>query len=61
MRHHYVIYAWMKYDAVCKMGAICIEQDLHSMLSKRDVKGYKVISVDDEPVAGWNDTEWRLL
>ena len=61
MKHHYIVYAWMRFDAVCKMGAICSEEELPAILGRRNVKGYKMISVDDIPKSGWSDREWTLL
>jgi hypothetical protein len=48
----------MAYEAVCKMGAVCAEEELHKILKRRNVKGYKVIALDDEAVANWEDKDW---
>ena len=61
MTHHYIVYAWMKFDAVCRMGTICAEEDLHPFLLRKNVKGYKLISVDDDVVNEWEKQEWKLL
>ena len=61
MKHHYIMLAWMNYEAVCRMGAICAEQELHRVLGRRNVKGYKMISVDDEPIGGWEEKEWQFI
>ena len=61
MKHHYIVFAWMKFDAVCRMGAICEEAELARFLVWKDVKRYKMISVDDEVVDNWKDQEWTLL
>ena len=61
MKHHYIMYVWTSYDAVCRMGSICAEQDLHAALKRKRVKAYKLISVDDEPVSDGRASEWQHI
>ena len=61
MKHHYIVLAWLKIDAICRIGAQCAENELHTILKRKNVKGYKLISVDDVLVEGWADTEWELI
>jgi non-ribosomal peptide synthetase component E (peptide arylation enzyme) len=61
MKHHYIVYAWLKFDAVCRMGAVCAQEELRPYLLRKNVKGYKLISVDDEVVGEWDKQEWELL
>ena len=61
MKHHYIVYAWMKFDAVCKMGTVCEKEKLEPFLVWKNVKGYKLISVDDEAVDHWSEQDWTLL
>ena len=62
MKHHYIVFAWMKFDAVCRMGTQCGNEDeLRKFLHRKNVKGYKLISVDDDEMSGWSDKDWTLL
>ena len=64
MKKHYVVQAIMKhwkYEFQCPMGAFCTEEELGAILKGKGVKSYKVKTVDDEPVAGWEKTEWVLV
>ena len=58
MKHHYIVYAMMKYDAVCRFGAVCTEDELRSVLKRKNIVGYKLISVDDEQMDGWKEKDW---
>jgi hypothetical protein len=48
----------MTYDAVCRIGALCAEHELQGILTRKGAKGYKLISVDDVTVDGWEDKDW---
>jgi hypothetical protein len=61
MKHHYIVYARMKYDAVCRFGAICAEEDFHAVLTRKNIVGYKLISVDDIEINGWNEKDWIMI
>ena len=59
MKHHYRLYVWMKYDALCKMGVVCAESELHRILSRRNVKCYKLMNIDDDPMENWENSDWK--
>lgn len=61
MKHHYIVYALMTYDAVCRMGAICAEGELRPTLARKGVKSYKLISLDDEEMDGWEEKDWTII
>ena len=58
MKRHYIVYALTKYDAVCRYGAVCADEELHALLRRKNIKAYKRISVDGEEAPGWREAEW---
>ncbi|MCL1805991.1 MAG: hypothetical protein FWG28_08370 [Clostridiales bacterium] len=61
MKHHYIVYARMKYNAVCRFGTVCAEEDFHAVLARKNIVGYKMISIDDEEVSDWKEKDWTML
>ena len=61
MKHHYIVYARMKYNAVCRFGAVCAEDELHAVLTRKNIIGYKLISVDDDEIGGWKEKDWIMI
>ena len=62
MRHHYIVQAVIRQNGqefLCPLGAICEKEDLGKELIRHRVNRYKIKSVDDEPVADWESTEWQ--
>ena len=58
MKHHYIVVSVMRHDYLCRMGAICASGELDEFLKPHGVKRYKVMIIDDEPVADWESSDW---
>ena len=48
----------MRDNYLCPIGAICTEEELGAYLRSQGAKGYKIKTIDNEPVAGWEDGDW---
>ena len=61
MKHHYIVEAIMgdQYDEyLCPLGATCERGELGETLMHLGAKSYRIKSVDWEPVADWENTDW---
>lgn len=63
-KHHYIVSAIIAVhpnECMCPMGAVCEEGELNGILKNQGVRRYKMKSVDDEPIAGWEEKDWTMI
>ena len=63
-KQHYIVQAIMAVhpnDCLCPVGAVCAEDELNGILKSHGVKGYKIKSIDDEPVTDWENKDWVMI
>ena len=61
MKQHYIVQAVMAHwsqEFLCPMGAFCVKEELGAILKGKGVARYKIKSVDGDPVAHWEESEW---
>ncbi|MCL1805403.1 MAG: hypothetical protein FWG28_05320 [Clostridiales bacterium] len=64
MKQHFIVQAIMTVhpkDCLVPVGAVCTREELHGVLKTQNVKGYKMKSIDDEPVADWEKADWVMI
>lgn len=63
MKHHYIVQAIMRHwsqEFLCPMGAVCTLDNLGFELKRKGVKSYKIKSIDGEPIADWDQSDWVM-
>ena len=61
MERHYILQARIRLrgnDFLSPIGFVCTEGELNGKLKHANAVSYRIKQIDDEPVEGWDKSDW---